>query len=312
MATRAQHVNSHSAMGRALAGSGVKGAPDALAAPRVFCPISTYATVVRSKDAIIHDTSAPAKPIAPRTREEGYTDTIGTFSRGRRGGVLLAPRNDPASKPRHGAGSVEQPAVAVVTSGVRKGPANQRVESVATLLADEAVVIRSEIDGRVGVLDVQEGQPIGKGHVLVTLDPAEYRAEVDQREAGLELGELKFKRARDLLAKRVMSKQEYDEMDAALKEARAALALARARLNKTVLRAPFSGILGLRQISPGDYVKKGRDLVNLEAIDPIKIDLRIPERHAAQVRPSQRILVQVEAATPVGCFGNSPWRYPRP
>ena len=119
---------------------------------------------------------------------------------------------------------LSSPAVAVVTSGVRKGPANQRVESVATLLADEAVVIRSEIDGRVGVLDVQEGQPIGKGHVLVTLDPAEYRAEVDQREAGLALGELKFKRARDLLAKRVMSKQEYDEMDAALKAARAALA----------------------------------------------------------------------------------------
>ncbi len=187
------------------------------------------------------------------------------------------------------------PAVAVVTSSVRRGPANQRVESVATLLADESVVIRAEIDGRIGALDVQEGQPVDKDHVLVTLNPAEYRAEVDQREAGVALGELKFKRARDLLAKRVMSTQEYDEMDAALKAARAALALARARLNKTVLRAPFSGILGLRRISPGDYVKKGQDLVNLEAIDPIKIDLRIPERHAAQVRPSQRILVNVEA-----------------
>ncbi|MGH8473273.1 MAG: biotin/lipoyl-binding protein, partial [Gammaproteobacteria bacterium] len=80
---------------------------------------------------------------------------------------------------------LSSPAVAVVTSGVRKGPANQRVESVATLLADESVVIRSEIDGRIGALDIQEGQPIEKDRVLVTLDPAEYRAELDQREAGL-------------------------------------------------------------------------------------------------------------------------------
>ena len=64
-----------------------------------------------------------------------------------------------------------RPAVAVVTSGVRRGPANQRVESVATLLADEAVVIRSEIDGRIGALDIQEGQPVDKDHVLVISIP---------------------------------------------------------------------------------------------------------------------------------------------
>jgi membrane fusion protein, multidrug efflux system len=91
-----------------------------------------------------------------------------------------------------------------------------------------------------------------------------------------------------------LSKQEYDEIHATLAEAQARRALAQTRLEKATLRAPFSGILGLRRVSPGDYVKKGQDLVNLEALDPIKIDLQLPERYSGYVRLGQIMSVRVD------------------
>lgn len=186
-------------------------------------------------------------------------------------------------------------AMPVLTAPVRIGPAAERVELVGTLLADEAVVIRPEITGRIHSLHFSEGQTIAEGQVLVTLDPAEYQAEVAQKEAVVRLWAVKHTRGTELLAKHVLSKQDYDEMDAALQEAQADLRLARARLDKATLRAPFRGILGLRRVSPGDYVDKGQDLVNLEAVDPIKVDVRVPERYAADVLPGQTVTVRVDS-----------------
>jgi membrane fusion protein (multidrug efflux system) len=169
------------------------------------------------------------------------------------------------------------------------------VDAVGSLLADEAVVLRPEIDGRIQSLAFTEGQAVARGDPLIALDPAEYEADVAQKEATVDLWQLKFSRARDLLGRKVMSKQDYDEAEASLKIAKAALALARARLAKTTLRASFAGILGLRRVSPGDYVAAGKELVNLEAIDPIKVDLQVPERHAGAIRAGQAITVRVDA-----------------
>jgi len=127
---------------------------------------------------------------------------------------------------------------------------------------------------------------VARGDALIALDPAEYEADVAQKEATVQL---KFSRARDLMGRKVVSKQDYDEAEASLKVTKAALALARARLAKTTLRAPFAGILGLRRVSPGDYVSAGKELVNLEAIDPSRWTSRYPNAtpvRSARVRPS--------------------------
>jgi multidrug efflux pump subunit AcrA (membrane-fusion protein) len=159
----------------------------------------------------------------------------------------------------------------VISAPVRVGVARAMVDAVGSLLADEAVVLSPEIDGRIQSLAFTEGQAVTRGQILVTLDTAEYEADVAQKEATVDLCQLKFSRARDHMGRKVMSKQDYDEAEASLKVAKAALALARARLAKTTLRAPFAGILGIRRVSPGDYVASGKALVNLEAIDPIKV-----------------------------------------
>src|SRR5919198_380689 len=158
-------------------------------------------------------------------------------------------RNDPGQGP--------PPATLVITAQVQLGTAREQIEAVGTLLANESVRLRPEIAGRIRSLDFHEGQPVKQGDVLIVLDPAEYQAQVAQIEAQVELWQLKSGRNKALLDRKVISKQTYDEMQAALKEAQAGLALTRTRLEKTVLRAPFAGVLGLRRGGAGGPFVEG-------------------------------------------------------
>lgn len=191
-------------------------------------------------------------------------------------------------------GGDDPPPVPVEVATVKVADARDEVRVVGSLIANEAVTIRPEVAGRIEAVEFKEGQSVEEGQVLFRLDPAESRAQVASSEAVAKLGELKFARAKDLLARKVMSQQEYDEAQEVLKVARARLELERIRLEKTVIKAPFVGMVGLRAVSPGDYVQAGQDLVNLAAIDPMKVDFSVPERHAAAVHPGQRLQVRVE------------------
>ncbi len=206
--------------------------------------------------------------------------------------LFLSQGDKPGGDPpeRHAAS-----AMPVITAPVRPGVAMEQLEAVGTLLANESVVIRPELAGRIHALNFQEGQPVKQGQVVIALDPAEYQAQLAQIQAQVELWQLKSSRGRALLERKMLSKQEYDEMQAALKEAEAGLTLSRVRLEKTLLRVPFAGVLGLRRVSLGDYVEAGQDLVNLESIDPTKLELRVPERYAGEVRAGQTVAVRVDA-----------------
>src|SRR5690606_40111279 len=116
-----------------------------------------------------------------------------------------------------------------------------------------------------------------KGQVLSSLDDAIARAELEQARANLALAQSHYKRAASLQAEGFISQQARDESASTLKVQQAAVTLAQARLDKTVIVAPFDGIIGLRNVSVGDYVEEGQDLVSLEAVDPLKVDFRVPE-----------------------------------
>ncbi|MGQ0658328.1 MAG: efflux RND transporter periplasmic adaptor subunit [Chromatiales bacterium] len=188
----------------------------------------------------------------------------------------------------------QPPLVPVEVTTVKVADAREEIRVVGTLIADESVTLRPEVAGRIQSVEFKEGQRVEQGQVLFRLDPAEFQAQVASTEAAAKLGELKFARAKDLLARKVMSQQEYDEAQEVLKVARARLELERVRLDKTVIKAPFGGILGLREVSPGAYVQTGQDLVGLAAIDPIKVEFSVPERHAAAVGVGQPLTVTVE------------------
>ena len=146
------------------------------------------------------------------------------------------------------------------------------------------MTLRPEVAGRIAAIQFQEGQRVAKGATLVRLDAAINEAEVQQARANHTLAKSKFDRAVDLAKSNFISGQARDEAESNFKVAEAALALVEARLAKMEIKAPFSGIIGLRSVSVGDYVKEGADLVNLESIDPLKVDFRVPEVYLRQVQ----------------------------
>ena len=189
-----------------------------------------------------------------------------------------------------GSGDVSVEAVKVATASLP-----QTITAVGSLRSDESVVLRPEVAGRISTIAFQEGQKVTKGSLLVRLDTAVPQAEAQQARANLVLARTKFDRAVDLAKSNYISGQAKDEAENNLKVAEASLQLAEAKLAKMDLRAPFSGIIGLRSVSVGDYVKEGADLVNLESIDPLKVDFRVPEVYMRQVQVGQALQVQLDA-----------------
>jgi membrane fusion protein (multidrug efflux system) len=183
--------------------------------------------------------------------------------------------------------------VEAVTAAVASMP--QMITAVGSLRSDESVTLRPEVAGRVVRIGFEEGRPVAKGALLVKLDAAVNDAEVQQAKANLVLAKSKYERAIDLQKQNFISGQARDEAENNFKVAEAAQALAAARLAKTEIRAPFSGIIGLRSVSIGDYVKEGQDMVNLESIDPLKVDFRVPEIYLKQVQVGQTLEIGLDA-----------------
>ncbi len=189
----------------------------------------------------------------------------------------------------------KRPPMPVETAPLRLGPKTIELRAVGSIKANEAVTIRPELAGRIQGIHFEEGEKVKQGARLITLDSDEYRARLDQSTADARLAKLNFNRARDIYQKKLASKQDYDEAQAKLKAAEASQELDRVRLKKTTLRAPFSGTLGLRSVSPGDYVEAGDDIVTLVNADPVKVEFQLPGRYATGVQPGQEVKITVDA-----------------
>jgi len=188
-----------------------------------------------------------------------------------------------------------QPPASVEAAPVKIGAIRRQIEAVGSLRSDESVIIRPEIPGRVSEILFDEGQKVTRGTPLVRLDASIARAQVDQQNASLELSRVNFERAQDLLRRGAGSQRVHDEARAKLRADEASLALAQATLANSTLSAPFDGILGLRKISIGDYLNPGQDLVNLESIETLKVDFRVSEIYAVQIKAGQTVQVTLDA-----------------
>ncbi|WP_028354860.1 efflux RND transporter periplasmic adaptor subunit [Bordetella petrii] len=185
--------------------------------------------------------------------------------------------------------------VRVQTARVEQLSFTRGISAVGSLRSDESVMLRPEVAGRIQHIDFQEGQPVERGQVLVRLDDSVPRAELAQAQANLALAQSHYRRAVDLQGRGFVSRQARDEAASNLKVQQAAAALAQARLDKMTIRAPFAGIAGLRSMSVGDYVDQGQDLAPLEAIDPLKVDFRVPEMYFSRVQVGQALTVRLDA-----------------
>ncbi len=199
----------------------------------------------------------------------------------------------PAGAPVQEAAQPEQVSVETVTVGVRA--MDDEVSAVGTLLSNESVVLRPEVAGRIAAIQFREGAPVAKGAVMFELDAAVQFAELQEAKSVLALSESNYRRTEDMFARKFVSQSARDEAASKLEVARAVVALAAARHDKTRIRAPFSGIAGIRNISVGDYVKEGDTLVNLEDIGTLKVDFRLPELYLQRARAGQTLEVTSDA-----------------
>ncbi len=171
----------------------------------------------------------------------------------------------------------------------------EEVTATGNLRARESVVLRPEIAGRITQLGFGDGTAVKKGAVLVSLDSALPQAELEQVKAELALAKSNFQRTLDLAQKNFVSERARDEAAANLKVVEARLQLAQARLARSQIRAPFNGVMGLRNVSVGDYIREGADIALMEDNSTMKVDLRLPERLLGRVKNGQKIDLKFDA-----------------
>ena len=167
--------------------------------------------------------------------------------------------------------------------------------AIGSLRADEAIVIRPEVAGRIDRIAFEEGQAVKKGALLARLDAAETRALVESSKVQANLDKQRLERAADLRKKGFISQQALDEAHSNYARALAKQREDEAKLAKSEIRAPFSGVAGLRQVSEGAYVAAGTDIARLDKIDQLKLDFRVPETFLGQLKPGLAVSVAVDA-----------------
>ncbi len=197
-------------------------------------------------------------------------------------------------KTEAGAASVPRPS-GVEVSQVKKLTLRDDADAVGSLRSSQNIMLRPEVAGRVLALGFADGARVQAGQVLVQMDDALQRAEVQQSLAQMAIARANHKRNTELVAQNFVSQRSLDESGAALQVAEAQLGLSCARLDRMRLIAPFNGVVGIRNVNVGDYVKDGTDLINLENIGSLYVDYRLPERYQTKVAPGQTIEVKLDA-----------------
>ena len=169
------------------------------------------------------------------------------------------------------------------------------VQAVGSLKARQGVMVRPEVSGRIARLGFVDGQPVRQGQVLVQLDDALQRAQLEQARAQASIARTNLQRSRELLAQNFVSQSAVDQNAAALQVAEAQVALAEAQLARMRVLAPFNGTAGLRVVDVGDYVKDGADIVKVEDLSSLEVEFALPERYVARTRTGLPVDVTLDA-----------------
>ena len=183
----------------------------------------------------------------------------------------------------------------VEATKVRQMTMRDDAEAVGSLRSRRSVVLRPEISGRITQLNFSDGQRVRKGQLLVQLDDQLPRAQVQQSRAELSIARANHKRNQELVAQGFISQRSVDESAANLEVAEVKLALAEATAQRLRILAPFDGVAGIRGVNVGDYLKDGADIVNVEDLDAVYVDFRLPERLQKKVKTGQTARVAVDA-----------------
>ncbi len=202
------------------------------------------------------------------------------------GWAIYATQHRPTSavEPTGGGGARASSAPQVTLAAVRNERVSQKLEALGNARANESVDVSSKTSNVVMAIRFRDGERVQRGQVLVQLDDAQTRADVAAAQATLTDSESQFNRSRELMQTQALSKSSYDQLEATLKANRARLQSAQARLEDTVIRAPFSGRVGLRRVSVGTLISPGDVITTLDDTSVIKLDFSVPENFLSSLR----------------------------
>lgn len=169
------------------------------------------------------------------------------------------------------------------------------VSSVGSVTAVQGTEVSAEADGVVRSIEFEAGSIVGAGDVLVRLDDEVEQSQLRSAQAGADLARLNFERAQRLIEKNVISRADFEQMEATFKQAAAQVDNIRAVIAKKVVRAPFGGKVGIRRVSVGDYLSKGTPIVSLQSVDPVYVEFSVPQRRLGELREGLNVSATADA-----------------
>jgi membrane fusion protein (multidrug efflux system) len=183
-------------------------------------------------------------------------------------------------------------AVTTVVAEMQEWPAT--LDAIGTVAATQGVTVSADLPGIVERIGFESGAWVREGEVLALLDTRQERAQLAAAEARRELARQNFARMQDLLTEQVISRAEFDRATAEDRETDARVGEIRAAIDRKAIRAPFSGVLGIRQINVGQYLPGGGAVVTLQAVKPIYVNFGVPQQAAPRVRNGQTVRITVD------------------
>jgi membrane fusion protein (multidrug efflux system) len=208
--------------------------------------------------------------------------------------VLLFSCKQKKDAPVQNAKAPSIPIVDVIIAGGSN--ISNTVEVSGAVIPNETVTINSEISGRLTYLNSPDGGSVSQGTVLAKINDADLQASLNKTKVLLDLAQKTEQRLKKLILINGINQADYDLALNQVNGYKADLAVTQAQLDKTVIKAPFSGVLGLRQISPGAYVTPATILTTLQQIDKVKIDFNVPEAYTNLIKKGKMVTIQTNEA----------------
>jgi membrane fusion protein (multidrug efflux system) len=193
-------------------------------------------------------------------------------------------------------GAAYQPppeAVTTIIAAQEQWPST--INAIGTMAAVRGVTVSADLPGIVDQILFESGDAVREGQTLAILDTRQEQAQMAAAEAQRVLARLNFNRMQELLDQRVISKAEYDSATAQSRETEARVGEIRAAIERKTIRAPFSGILGIRQVNKGQYLAAGNPLVPLQSLNPIYVNFGVPQQTIGQVRVGRSVRITTES-----------------
>ena len=189
----------------------------------------------------------------------------------------------------------ESPPVAVESMQVLERTLYNKVNAQGEIKAYKSVVLQSDIAGKVVALNLPEGKKVQAGQTIIKLEQGIYQAALKQAKARHEHSQIKYERVKKLLSKGTGSASEVEDALATLQFDAGGVELAEVNLAKTEIKAPFSGVLGLKDVDVGDYINPGQDLVELVDISQLLVDFYLPERYLSKLSEGLSVQLTIDA-----------------